>query len=416
MVPSDCRRDEPEAVPAAVPVAVPVPTEGWWRTCLLAGALAFAVGGCGPAMDKPPGPADSYLLFTQSSPLPTGLPLVRLVGVSDSVAQPFSRMFADGFASEMLRTVYLAKQFVRNAVVDGRHFADQSRSLANEPTVFLLGAAQDSLGRGLAFPRWMGDPVQWPNTPWLSFTDAVATDKAAVQTVAGRLASVAAGLVTTGGALNDRPMSSVLSDAYRMAMEVIAREWRSGSGPQGAVSFDAGTAAQKALFADIRENRLVLDAPGGHVRPARDLLADPRVAATVIYRWAQARGVGPKVAPDAFYQPFTLGKPPAGVTPAALLGSFRNFQAKFLGTWGTAVLRDHPPPTIADFLTDYGAQFPGERAEAVRIFVVTTYAATVKPGGVSTRSGDATAAVLEMTTLVADVLAGRRSLTDAVTP
>ena len=45
---------------------------------------------------------------------------------------------------------------------------------------------------------------------------------------------------------------------YARALEVIAREWRVGEGPAGAMPADAGTAAQRELFAAVRENRYAL--------------------------------------------------------------------------------------------------------------------------------------------------------------
>ena len=75
---------------------------------------------------------------------------------------------------------------------------------------------------------------------------------------------------------------------YARALEVIAREWRTGEGPAGRMPPDAGTAAQRDLFAAVRENRYTLGADGAP-RPARELLADPNVAATVLYRLAQSK-------------------------------------------------------------------------------------------------------------------------------
>jgi hypothetical protein len=57
---------------------------------------------------------------------------------------------------------------------------------------------------------------------------------------------------------------------------------------------------------------------------------------------------------------------------------------------------------------------PDERAEAFRIFVVTTYGATVKRGGV--RATDAAAALPELTALAAQVAAGRLSSRAALAP
>jgi len=124
---------------------------------------------------------------------------------------------------------------------------------------------------------------------------------------------------------------------------------------------------------------------------------------------AQSRAIAGKVAPDAFYKPFA-GRVPPGVSPAAVLGPFRNFQAKLLGAWADAVQRGHPPQDIAELLEVYGAAFPAEKTEALRVFVVTTFAATVEPGGVSTRPEDATKALAGIDAVVADVATGRRSL------
>jgi hypothetical protein len=98
-----------------------------------------------------------------------------------------------------------------------------------------------------------------------------------------------------------------------------------------------------------------------------------------------------------------------------VLGTFRNFQAKLLGAWATAVLRGRPPRDVIDLVALYAAAFPTERLEAVRILVVTTFGATVRVGGVSTKSKDATRALAELTALTAEVVASHRSLRDALT-
>jgi hypothetical protein len=58
---------------------------------------------------------------------------------------------------------------------------------------------------------------------------------------------------------------------------------------------------------------------------------------------------------------------------------------------------------------------PDERVEAFRILIVTTYGATVKPGGVPITGSDAGAALPELTALAAEVAAGRRSSRAALT-
>jgi hypothetical protein len=234
--------------------------------------------------------------------------------------------------------------------------------------------------------------------------------------VSGRLATYALGLALTAGTFSElKPvLPSALGDGYRMAMEVVAREWRTGKGPQGVVAFDAGTTAQRELFAGVRENRFVLASDRHSLRPPAELLADPGVAATVLYRMAQSRAIAGRVARPEIYQPFAAGRLPPGISPAAVLGVFRNFQAKLLGAWSDAVLRGHPPRDIAQLVEVYAAAFPEERSEALRLFVVTTFAATVRPGGVSTRPEDASRALAAIDAAVAEVAAGRTDLRAAV--
>jgi hypothetical protein len=99
-----------------------------------------------------------------------------------------------------------------------------------------------------------------------------------------------------------------------------------------------------------------------------------------------------------------------------VLGSFRNFQAKLLTAWARAALAGSPPKDIADLVEAYGRAMPDERGEAFRIFVVTTYGATVKPGGVNATGPRAAAALPELTALAAEVAAGRRSSRAALSP
>ena len=164
----------------------------------------------------------------------------------------------------------------------------------------------------------------------------------------------------------------------------------------------------------MRENRFVLGPDRHTLRSPAELLADPGVAATVLYRMAQSKAIAGRVARPEFYQPFAAGRLPPGVSPAAVLGSFRNFQAKLLGAWADAVQSGHAPRDIAQLLEIYVAAFPEEKTEVLRTFVVTTFAATVQPGGVSTRPQDASRAVAAIDAAVAELAAGRRSLRAAV--
>ena len=384
---------------------------------LAAGLALLAAGGCRSDPDKPLGPADSYILFAPvAGKLEGGLPVVRRLDIKDDAVQPLHRLLESSFAFEMLRTAYLAKQFVREASADGRRFTAAAQRIAAEPTCLVLGIERQPYGLGLALPQTFSGFQSRPRLPWIGLPADPAADKALVQTVSGRLATYIAHFVATAGTLSDGiPPPPALVEGYRIAMEVIAREWRVGSGPAGVVQMEEGSSAQREIFANVRENRYIFQQDGASLRVARDLLEDPGVAATVIYRMAQSRALAGRVAPEAFYAPLASNRFPPGVSPAAVLGTFRNFQAKLLGAWATAVLRGRPPRDVIDLVALYAAAFPTERLEAVRILVVTTFGATVRVGGVSTKSKDATRALAELTALTAEVVASHRSLRDALT-
>jgi len=375
-----------------------------------------AACGCRSDPDKPLGPADSYILFAPvAGKLEGALPVMRRLDIKDQAVQPLPQLLESSFAFEMLRTAYLVKQFVREGSADGQRFTAAAQHLAAEPTCLVLGMEREPYGLGLALPETLGGLQSRPQLPWIGFPANPAADKALVQTVTGRLATYVAHFVATAGALSDAsPPPSVLVEGYRIAMEVIAREWRVGSGPAGVIQVEEGSSTQREIFANVRENRYVMRQDGVTLRAARDLLEDPGVAATVIYRMAQSRALAGRVAPAAFYAPLASNRFPPGVSPAAVLGTFRNFQAKLLGTWATAVLRGRSPRDVVDLVELYAAAFPTERYEAVRIFVVTTFGATARVGGVSTKSKDATRALEELTALTAEVVASQHSLREAL--
>jgi hypothetical protein len=387
------------------------------QSFLFAACLAVVTaGGCRSDPNRPLGLADSYILFAPvAGKLDGALPVVRRLGIKDESVQPLPGLLESSFAFEMVRTVYLAKQFVREASVDGQSFTAAARRNAAEPTCLVLGIERSPYGRGLALPQTFGGTEQRPGLPWIGLPAYPSRDKALVQTLTGRLATYVGHFVGTAGALSDGAVPvPVLVEGYRIAMEVIAREWRVGSGPGGVVQVEEGSTAQREIFGNVRENRYVLQPDGATLRDARDLLKDPGVAATVIYRMAQSRALAGRAAPERFYAPFA-GRFPPGISPAAVLGTFRNFQAKFLGTWATAVLRGHPPLDVIDLVELYGAAFPAERLEAVRILVVTTFGATAKVGGVSIKPKDATRALAELTALTSEIMAAKRTLREAPT-
>jgi hypothetical protein len=384
----------------------------------LFGLLAI-VAGC--RSGGPLGPPDSFLVYAPQldaagAPVRTasGLPVLAAVPVDDPRAEPLYKQFGVGFAAEVLRTDYLAKQLVRDADVGGHRFPDAARAAALEPTVLVLGGAPAEAGtpgapgRGLGLKGLLGRTEEHRDVRWIAVDAYPDHDRALPQTLAGLLGRAAAWRVA-----GDDPAARTLVDGYGGALEVIAREWRSGEGPAGAIPGDAGSAAQRDLFAAVRENRYGLGA-GGVPRSAQEILGDPGVTATVLYRLAQSKTVGRKIAPAEVYAPFVTDRIPPGVSPAAVLGPFRNFQAKLLSAWGRAVLEGRPPHDIADLIDAYGRALPAERSEVTRVFVITTFGATVKPGGVRPPERDPGTALPELTALAAEVAAGRRSFRAAL--
>ena len=390
----------------------------FYSSVLVISTAAIAAG-CHSNRNKAIGPPDSYLLFVPSaqSKGPVGPLQVEKADLKTPAVDPLPRLFETGFASEMLRTVYLAGQYLRDATVDGRRFPDQARANGTLPVCIVVGAETTPYARGLSIQGGFGGSADRLDLPWIGIPAEPARDKALLQTLTAHLASYAAHLVATGGLLDAAPAPpKALVEGYRMAMEVVAREWRTSAGPAGVIQTDEGTTEQRELFGNIRENRYILVDGSPDLRPARQLLDSPGVAATVLYRMAQSRAVGPRVAPEAFYAPYAAKRMPPGVSPAAILGTFRNFQAKLLGVWASAVLRGKAPKDIVDLIEIYGTEFPAERAEVIRIFVVTTFAGTIKPGGCSMQPKEARQTLAELTTLAAEVGAGRKTLRDALVP
>jgi hypothetical protein len=367
-------------------------------------------GACGRAATL--GPPDAFAVYAPTSGSKNvasgGLPVAE-IAPDDPRAQPIYKEVAAGFVGEVLRTDYLAKQLVRDDVLNGRRFGDSARLSASEPAAFVVGVGDGgSTGQGLSLEGFLGRTRTHPDAVWIGLGLYPDHDRALPQTLAGLIGRVAASRVAGGSGAGP---SSPLVEGYARSLEVIAREWRVGEGPAGALPPDAGTREQRDLFAAVRENRYVVGA-GGAPRQAAELLADPGVAATVLYRLAEAKSVGRKVAPPEVYAPFVADRIPPGVSPAAVLGPFRNFQAKLLSAWARAVLEGRAPRDIADLVDAYGRALPAERSEVVRIFVVTTFGATVRAGGVRNPAGTALA---ELTALAAEVSAGKLSTRAALT-
>ena len=365
------------------------------------------------------GPAEAFLLLSPVTPAaksPGGFALVQKLDMQEEPALSVARLAADGFSGEIVRCVHLAKQLVRGTEVNGKRYPDPLRASAALPLALVIGLGGEDVpagkrNTGLAFSRWLRDPQEFPQLAWIGLPATLQDDRALIQSLSGRVAAHAASFVA-----GDDPRSAPLVEAFRMAMEVIAREWRSPRGGGTGVRSTSGTLKQRSLFSDIRENEAVMAQVEGRpsgLRPPAELLSDPRVTATVLYRLAQTRIVANRVGPPEMYQPFNQGPLPEGVSGGQVLGPIRNFVAKVFTAWSRATLAGHPPADGADLIKAYTAAFPDEQREVLRIFLVTTFAATVKPGGVSRKPEDATAAVAEIAALVEEVVAGRRTLRDA---
>ena len=139
--------------------------------------------------------------------------------------------------------------------------------------------------------------------------------------------------------------------------------------------------------------------------------------ATVLYRLAQSKTVGRKIAPDAVYAPFVKDRVPEGISPAAVLGPFRNFQAKLLSAWARAVLEGKPPRDIADLVDAYGRALPAERSRDHPHLRRDDVRRDGQAGRrASSRRRPRRGALPELTALAAEVAAGKLSSHAALAP
>jgi hypothetical protein len=362
----------------------------------------------------------------------------RSVPLDDPRVGALHGALAVGFAGEVLRTDYLVKQFVREAEVGGHRYGASAVAEAREPTIFVLAenvTGPSSFARGVGFAEqgFLGRMREHPHAVWISAGATPAQDTALAQTLASRLGELLAARTTALGGL-EMPAAQAprapLEEALGLALEVIAREWRTGEGPRGTLAPDAGTARQRARFADVRDNRCIYataadkDAPdddgaaqgrgpGDLLKEPRAMLGDACVSATVLYRMIQSKAVGRHVAPPEVYAPFAKDRVPPGISAAAVFGPVRNALVKCVAAWGRSVLEGHAPGNVIDLLRAYGELLPAEKGEALRLFVVTTYGATVAAGGIPAGGRDEKATAT-LSALAAEVAAGRRSLTAAL--
>ena len=382
-------------------------------------AFTLSVGSCRSNPESDLGPPDSYLVVEPVEAGKSAAGSFRRVPLEDPRAIPIHKAAADGFVGEVLRTDYLCKQLLRDGF-GGKAFLPDARISAFEPTLLVLAGSrmtrpeESVLGTGVETAGFLGRQRKTPGAIWIEVGDDPVTDTAFSQTATGRIARlIAERMVSTYPNVAERQASTVraLVNGYALAMEVIAREWRVGEGPRGTLPPDAGTGTQRERFAGVRQNAFVFT-PGApnQLRSSDEMLAEPGVVAAVLYRMAQLKGIGRRVAPSEIYAPFVSNRVPEGVSPAAVLGPVRNFQAKLLTAWGRAVLAGKAPHDLLDLMAAYVDALPGEKNETIRIVVATTYGATTKSGGVSANPKDADQTLAQLTTLAAEVAAGRRPL------
>src|SRR5204863_915532 len=207
-------------------------------------ATCAARAGC--KRDTALAPPDSFLIVAPAPPRDNaaarskaGLPFVAKVDLDNPHAMPMHQQFAVGFAGEVLRTDYLAKQLVREIEVGGRRYGDGPRAAAREPTVLIMGGARAGgpISRGIALPGSFGGEDDYPELLAVSIDAYPDHDRAMPQTLAGVLGMLAASRVAAANAPDPK---HPLVIGYSRALEVVAREWRVGEGPAGSMPADAG--------------------------------------------------------------------------------------------------------------------------------------------------------------------------------
>jgi hypothetical protein len=315
----------------------------------------------------------------------------------DATALHVRHLLSDGFGAELLRTYAMARRL-------SGHDSD--------PVVIALGDLDEADGgryRERQFDSgWFTQKLS-PEMPmvWLDERSPTSTLAQLVEGFGTQIANLVA---MPGCFASDH----ALRRGYVLFLLVVAGEWQTRD--------VAGAREQESLralssFAAIRANTAVMDRRSSlkesslWVRPGNELVRDPVVVASLLYRMA-ASELGRRMAPEEIYRPFLPDAPPRGIHPALLLGAFRNFQAKLFTAWQRAAMSGSRPANLVDLVEAYGDAFPAERAAAVRTLVVTTYGATVLSEPRQPLLWPETA----FAALTADVLFGTRGLRDALGP
>jgi hypothetical protein len=353
---------------------------------------------------------DDYLLLRRAKAPGGGDDPIRLALASPNDAEAYylRHLLASGFGAELLRTYAMTKRFAASAA--GYHATTTTIALGKPDT-----AGDRRLPRRAQIGWWRTTIDE--DAPILWIDDS--PERHDRSTMVDLVSALGAAIIDVIAPGSDRPFSdaSTLRRGYVAFLQVVGSEWRP---PRATDDRDElrrlGTVAQvhanDAVLADgdAASTWVMRDRPAPHARPARDMVGDPLVVATVLYRLASS-DLSRRMADPAVYRPFLEAQPPRDVHPALLLGAFRNFQAKLLAAWGRAAVAKRPPRDLIDLVEAYADAYPAERAEATRIFLVTTYGATALPEAV--RADEAPERVeSQLATLTADVLFGRRGLRD----
>jgi len=411
-----------------------------WLTALSIGG-ALAPGGCSVDRD------DRYELLRRREDRAPGEPTpLRYAAGDDASAARVRRLMSDEMSGELLRTFAMARRLVAETAPD----SSARRARAEAPAYLALGTSDVYRGvsyRDRVLTAGLGQRAIPADVPivWI--------DDEPQRTEIGRLLAAQRPVPKAGGSTSDQPVRDAivldqvtsglghailsliapppaspadgtfvagdpLGEGYVTFLEVLDAEWHAAGGDRAAA--EARALLQHASwFAAVRGNqgieRYRTHQSRGLGWPSDTALArEPLVIATFLYRLAASQA-GHRLAPDETYRTMVREVPPPGFSPGRVLGPFRNFQAKLLWAWNHAALAGHRPSDLVDLVEAYADAFPAERPDVTRIFLVTTYGLTVRPGGIAEdRAADDVESALAA--LTADVLFGRLDLRAGFAP
>ena len=364
------------------------------------------------------------------APTPLGYP-----APDDRGAARVQRLMSDELTGELLRTLAMARRMASTSASRESVLLDRAQA----PAYLALGVSDLDDRRRPYRDRVIGTgwwresiaadvPLVWidDDATHLALGETLAStrgrqaDLAAVDQDAVALDQIVRGLgyaiidlATRGRApAGDDAAPDPLTEGYVQFLEVVNAEWRAG--PGAAAAGDARARLRRAgWFADVRGNqgveRLVQRFNDDRALAPDHLVRDPLVIATVLYRLASS-AAGHRLAPDEIYRPVVPEFPPAGFSPGQLLGAFRNFQAKLLVAWSRAgTVGDAAPRSDRSRRRPTPTPFRTSGPRSTRIFLVTTYGLTARPGGIYPRQPLEEVAS-KLAALTAEVLFGRTGL------